>query len=446
VNREAAPLRTLEISEWQDGFLNGETLSPADRHLAQELEGGDEGRLSVDELRAGVRVTARSWVGVLRFEHFEVRIVPKLTGGNIGLVEMIEFATGLDALRRSSSVRTLQAQGAGLFDLLALLLVEASEAILRGGLLADYVEREADLPVVRGRLLGDQQILRRFGQIDRLICRFDEHEQNIAENQLLAAALRVCATRVTHESVRGRVRRQLAIFAEVCRPEELDFDAGRGQIAYHRLNEHYRDAHALAWLILEGLGTKDLLASGQTRCFAFLIDMNRIFEMFVYRLLDQLLTNTGTRVHYQRGDRSIILDASTNEPYSRVVPDVLIEAGERGSVALLAVDAKYKLYDERKLASGDVYQGFLYAYAFGGAGGQVLPAALLLYPSSTHSGRSVRLRVQTGQAVAAAEILALGLSIPEALAEASSDVRGPATQAIVDAIRQGLGLRQAVAA
>jgi 5-methylcytosine-specific restriction enzyme subunit McrC len=201
----------------------------------------------------------------------------------------------------------------------------------------------------------------------------------------------------------------------------------------------------LAWLILEGLGTKDLLASGQTRCFAFLIDMNRLFEMFVYRLLDQLLTDGRTRVHYQRSDRSIILDAATNQPYARVVPDVLIEAGEPGSVARLAVDAKYKLYDERKLASGDVYQSFLYAYAYGGTG-RALPAALLMYPSSARSSRSVRLRVQSAQTLAGAEILALGLSIPDILAEIARGIGGPAKKAILEAIQFELGSPRPVAA
>ena len=51
--------------------------------------------------------------------------------------------------------------------------------------------------------------------------------------------------------------------------------------------------------------------------------------------------------------------------------------------ARVAVDAKYKLYDQRKLDSGDVYQGFLYAYAFSGAGELAVPTAVLLYPSST---------------------------------------------------------------
>jgi 5-methylcytosine-specific restriction enzyme subunit McrC len=447
MNRTVAILPTFEPGEWQSRIIEGESLTPADQHLKQSLEAGDEGRLLVDELRSGVRITARSWVGVVRFEYFEVRVVPKLAGDDLGLVEMIEYATGLDALRRASSARTLHAEGAGLVDLLALLLAEAAEVILRGGILADYVEREDELLVLRGRLLGDQQVMRRFGQIDRLVCRFDEHEQDIVENQLLAAALGRCSTRVTHESVRRRVRRLLAIFQEVCRAHELDLDALRHNgIVYHRLNDHYRDAHALAWLLLDGLGTRDLLASGKTRCFAFLIDMNRLFEMFVFRLIDQLLTGTGLHLHYQRGDRSIIVNASTNQPYARVVPDLLIEATDPTIGARVAVDAKYKLYDLRKLDSGDVYQSFLYAYAFSGARVEAVPAALLLYPSSTRSSQSVRLRVRSAQATADAEIVALGFSIPAALAEVTHGVRGPVAQAIVEAIQQGIGRSRTVAA
>lgn len=100
--------------------------------------------------------------------------------------------------------------------------------------------------MLRGRLLGDQQVLRRFGQVDRIVCRFDEHEQNIPENQLLAAALSGCSTRVTHESVRRRVRRLLTIFHEACRPDDLELEGIRDRMTYHRLNEHYRNPHALA--------------------------------------------------------------------------------------------------------------------------------------------------------------------------------------------------------
>lgn len=446
MTRPAAILPMIELGEWQTRLLEGQTLTQADQQLKQTLEAG-EGRLLVDELRSGVRITARSWVGVVRFEGFEVRVVPKLAGDNLGLVEMIQFATGLDALRRTSSARTLHADGASLMDLLALLLAEATEDILRGGILADYVEREDQLPVLRGRLLGDQQVLRRYGQIDRIFCRFDEHEQDITDNRLIGAALERCSTRVTHETVRRRARRLLTVFQEVCQPSELHLDAVRDQgISYHRLNEHYRTGHELSWLLLNGLGTRDLLSAGNTRCFAFLIDMNRLFETFVFRLVERLLAGTGLRVHYQLRDNSIIVHASTNQPYSRVIPDLLIEQPRATGSSRIAVDAKYKLYDERKLDSGDVYQGFLYAYAFGSADGRDLPSALILYPTSSKSSQATRLRVRSTQPSAGAEIVALGLPIPEALAEITAGSRGPVTRAVVEAIQFGIDRSRVVAA
>ena len=177
-------------------------------------------------------------------------------------------ATGLDSLRRSSSARSLHAEGTGLFDLIALLLAEGTEQILRGGLLADYVERE----------------------------------------------------------------------------------------------------------------------------------------------------------------------------------DELVERSAADTTARLAIDAKYKLYDERKLSSSDVYQSFLYAYAYGAAGGPALPAALLVHPSSNRSSRAVRLRVRSAQALAAAEILALGLSIPDVLAELTGQIHGFATKALIEAVQQGLGVTRHAAA
>lgn len=414
----AGGVRTCELAEWTSTVLEGVTLCPADTRLAAQLAESDgEGRLRVRELQSGVELQAFAWVGVVRFTTFEVRIVPKLAGGDLGLVDMIDFTMGLDALRRNASLRSLSAEGGGLFDLIALLFAEATESVVRKGLRADYVEREADLPVVRGRILVANQVLNRFGQMDRIACRYDEHEHDIPDNQLLAAALGVTAPRATHSLVRRRLRRLQAAMDGVCDPAQLDLAVQRSDFTYDRLNEHYRTAHGLAWLLLDGLGIRDVLTGGGTACFAFLIDMNRLFETFVQRLVERLLANQPVMVHAQRRDSSIIRDLSTNRPYSRVIPDLLIEWRGQESSPRVAVDAKYKLYDEKKLSPADVYQTFLYAFAYGQHGGSRLPRAVVLYPASTSSSQPVRLAVGRSDGPASAEILAMGISIPAALAE-----------------------------
>ncbi len=410
------------LSEWQSIHLAGKALSDEDRHLVERLSNETDSRLGIDELRTGLRISARSWVGVVRFSSFELQVVPKLVGQHLDLLKLIDFATGLECLSRYPAVHTFEAEGTSLLDLIALLLAEACERLVRGGLLADYREVEDDLPVVRGRMLLDRQMRRRMGRIDRLECRFDEQTTDVPENQILLAALSVCAPRVKDSMVALRIRRLLNVVSDVCSLEAFDLAAVRAGLAYHRLNAHYRDAHGLSWLVLEGLGIDDLYAGGTHHCFAFMLDMNRLFEAFVTRWLTRLLSGSGFHVLPQRRDRSILWDANLNRAYAKVIPDILIQ---RDNVPgrYLPIDAKYKLYDERKLAASDIYQTFLYAYAYGGRDLSVLPQAIVLYPASSEDSRKTRLHVQRSN-MTSAELHGLGIHIPTALAEVQKASKG----------------------
>lgn len=113
-------LPILQLREWQEREIDGMEFSHEDRVLADQLRSEESGRLLIDELRDGLRVTTRSWVGVVRFSGFEVHVVPKLAGENLGLVDLIEFAAGLDSLHRLSAERKLPSEGTSLFDLISL--------------------------------------------------------------------------------------------------------------------------------------------------------------------------------------------------------------------------------------------------------------------------------------------------------------------------------------
>ncbi len=419
----------VRLQEWQTVMLDGLSLTEADRELARSL--AQEGRrLLVEELRAGVRVSSRSWVGMIRFEAFDLIIEPKLAGENLGLVRLLEFTTGLLGFRRISSRRTLSVEPntLDLFDLLALLFTEECAAVVRGGLLSDYVSREDVLPALRGRLMADRQLTRQFGRIDQLECRFDEHETNTPENQILAAALAACSRRSRDREVRGRVRRLENIFAEVCDPSTADLRLIRETMVYNRMNEQYREAHALAWFILDVLGIRDVLAAGSTRSFAFLIDMNALFERFVWRVLEIVCARHGLRVQYQRKDRSILWDEKNSKTYASVIPDLLVNVPDTNH--FLAVDAKYKQYDERKLSSTDIYQTFLYAFAYGTGRSDDAPRALLIYPASQVQVQQAGVQVRNRKGRGIGSVRALGIHIPTLLHEVRSGVPGPQSKAL----------------
>nr|WP_261340094.1 McrC family protein [Pirellula staleyi] len=414
----------VEVCEWKSCDRPDLNLTADDRALAKSLAQEGKCRLIVEERRRGIRITARSWVGVVRFTEFEVHVRPKLAGDNLRLLQMIEFTTGLNTLKHYSSVLKLAAGGGNLLDLIMLMFVEECERILRGGLLSDYVEEEEELPVVRGRMLFDRQIRKRLGRLDLIHCRHDERKQDVPENQLLAYVLDVCARHAFQPTLRRKARQLEHHLLGSCDPSLLDLVTTRGGIYYDRMNEHYRDAHELCWLIVDALGISDIYSSGSSRIFAFLLDMNRLFEVFVLQVLRQLTSTTALKVSYQSSDRSIIRDSATNQPYSSVIPDFLIAAPSLSGK--LVLDAKYKLYDAAGVSNSDIYQSFFYAYAFGRhqLGGHV---AGLIYPSESTTASRKELTVRSQFNANAARVVLIGLPIPAVLDEAKSHVWGPAT-------------------
>lgn len=431
-------IRTIhELREWDAKEIPGINLSGSDRALVRRLGDEGKGRLQVDELRDGVRVSARSWVGIVRLETVEIRIFPKLAGDHLGLVRLLEVTSGVEGLWRLESESAIEVAGDSLLDLVALLFAEATEGVIRHGLMAGYIEREEGLGVVRGRILADRQFLQRFGQLDRIICRFDELEHDIDENRLLVTALRAAARRVLTPSVHRRLGRLRAILEPICDPSGLDLRMLRREITYNRMNANYKQAHGLAWLVLDALGIDDLLTSGSTRSFAFMLDMNLLFERFIECLVKKVLDSHLYWVKPQVVHSSIIWNATTQKPYSRVIPDLVV--GWRGRANhCLAIDAKYKLYDERRVDPSDIYQTFLYAYALSSRGTATSPTALLLYPASSSESKAIRLEVRSLSVPHGAEIVGMGIPIPAALSELESKEDGPVLSALRDTINEAL--------
>jgi hypothetical protein len=68
MRRLVVPNRTVRLNEWQTVTEPSLRLTDADRKLVNQLAGdGEERCLIVEEVREGLRIEARSWVGVVRF-------------------------------------------------------------------------------------------------------------------------------------------------------------------------------------------------------------------------------------------------------------------------------------------------------------------------------------------------------------------------------------------
>ncbi|MET8503718.1 hypothetical protein ABZV60_03580 [Streptomyces sp. NPDC004787] len=402
--------RVCELPEYRTEVFDRVRLSDADRRL---LAGGAlAGRLRVREPASGhVEVTSYQHVGTVRLDGCEIRVRPKYLGTGLDVLRMLDLAWGA-APGPLPTVRHFRGGAPNLRDLVCLMVVRHGERLLAHGVRRDYLTVEDDLRVVRGRLLPDVQLLRHHGRLDRLACRFDEHDADIADNRLCAAALALAARTARAPEVRSRARRAAAGFAAHAPTPPGDVRALLAGLSYHRHNEHYRPAHRWAALLLSGGGLEDLSGAGELVARSFLVDMNRLFEDFVTRLVEWGAAGSGLLVTPQARQRRVLRDERSGGTYAELRPDLLVSGRRDGEAFRLPVDVKYKLYGTRRLSPEDLYQAFLYAQTLASEP----RTCVLVHPGGPEAG-TARVAVRRLDGPVAARVRSVALDLRAVLAE-----------------------------
>ncbi len=396
----------IDINEWSRQTVNVGPPSPDDLDLEARLNSDLERKLELRWLRDGrLDIRTTSWIGVLRLSNVTIRIRPKYAGNELGVLRMLSYASGYEALRPTDAARSLSDQGADLFDLIAFLLGQEVNVISREGVIHDYTVEEASLPALRGTLRFREQLTRRFGQLDQIECRYDEFHADVLDNRLLRAGISTGVGLSRDHCVKRLMRRFDMMLAELCEVGPFDPSFYRERLHYTRRNERYRSAHELALLLLESSGVDDLYRQDKTKSFAFLLDMNVIFEAFVTRLIEDAFTASSWKANSQQRDRTVIRDRSTGRNYSAIIPDVVLDNGHDR----VPFDCKYKLYGSaKKISSADIYQTFLYAYAISKFDDS--RRAGVIYPS-THTSTAPHLEVGHVGSSASAQIIGVAIDL-----------------------------------
>ena len=156
------------------------------------------------------------------------------------------------------------------------------------------------------------------------------------------------------------------------------------------------------------------------------------------RVIEQILPVARYRVTSQIPFKSVVWNVSSQRPHASIIPDVVVE--RRGeSDCRVAIDAKYKLYDERGFDQGDIYQTFLYAFALGATGG--VPTSLLLYPATAEEPKRTRLRIRRLSGGTGAEIVGIGLPVAALLKELTAGAgETPLCDGLATVIDQSFGV------
>ena len=350
-------------------------------------------------LRAG------SIVGALDLDGLSLHIKPKVTIQR--LIYLASYAMGekgtVDLRKEQFDFK----REGSVADELAWRLGRAAADAFARGLWHDYRVEEEALHTVRGRIMVAEQIRRRFDMPLPVEVRYDEYTEDVLANRLIKAATRLLrGMGLNNSQAREGLRHIDATLENVTPVRYPPNDVP--EVKFTRLNDHYKDAVAIARLVLRHWFHEAARDENGVRVPGFLMDMNKVFEQFVTRKLREVMGVSEQTLRSDDGRPSCTL---TTKGRFGLKPD--FSWWENG-VCTFVGDAKYKRIDDRAAPNADIYQALAYATAFD------LPGALLVYAkgeedreSATHCVRHACKRIEVFAVDLDGDIAAIDESIEE---------------------------------
>ena len=394
-------MRTITLKEWtpQTQYLTTDELASlraASRYVSVQLD---------PDVPDAYRLVPNSRVGTLVFDQLRILIRPKVNLPNVFF--LLGYGAGLPEWTTSHFPFDLEG------DLLRavswMFEAEVASAIPRG-LARGYVDRQDALLTLRGRIDFTRQISARAGLPIPLECNFQEYSDDVSLNRKLKAAhVQLLRLAGLDDAVAKRLRAWLRAFVDV---EDESFDRPFPDHEFDRLTAHWERAGRLAELILRRETLVD--REGSTYGRAFTVDMNKLFERFIERVVEE---------RAQQARVQLIPQARRQLSRSAwMKPDLVISRrGVDGAVG----DVKYKRLDIEDMPHADLYQLLAYCTSMG------LPRGILIY--ATHEAPRVEVVHRAG-----IELEITGVDLAQAPRDMLAQARSVADRLIDQALVRGV--------
>jgi 5-methylcytosine-specific restriction enzyme subunit McrC len=394
--------RSYESLGWSTNHPAVNELERLNKSCGEEML-----RLGRGELRAS------HFVGVLRTSTSTIQILPKIDydpDGNAeaeqgsarlnaehsamrNLLYMLSYTRDLQV--REQDVASLLTQSSDWFELLTRLFASDLHRLMQRGMDRSYVFVEDTLPVMRGRWEIGRQLTRRPHVRHLFDVVYDEFSSDTPLNRVFRHVVDRLLPRSQNLESRRMLRDLRDWMSEVGSREAITaHHLDRAAASITRLNNQFLPAFNIARMFIENEALQ--LTAGSKDVYAFVFDMNVLFEEFIARFISrhkQRVLPTAWRTlqveTQSRGNPLYLADRLPNRgPAFRLRPDLLLKSPS-GKVYVI-LDTKYKRLkasDGQPSSSEDVYQMLAYSTRLS------CPRVVLLYPQQA-GAESMRLEYE----------------------------------------------------
>lgn len=253
-----------------------------------------------------------------------------------------------------------------MYDLLAAILAKGIGIKLKQGLYREYINRQEELSVLRGKINMSGTIKNQLVHKRVLACDFDDLSENNLFNQIIKTTVILLMKNAKLKTeYKDDLKKKMLFFSNIdfLEPTSISWSS----IRFQRNNQTYGMLISICQLILEGmLMTTD---TGEYRLASFLDEqrMCRLYEKFILEYYNR---------HYPELKVSASqIPWSVDDGVRTMLPMMQSDIHLQKGNTVLIIDAKYyshttqTQYDKHTLHSNNMYQIFTYVknrdYEFG---------------------------------------------------------------------------------
>jgi 5-methylcytosine-specific restriction enzyme subunit McrC len=320
-------------------------------------------------IRNGVKFN--SYVGVIQIGGLTIEILPKadrqdqpdkeeyLRWQRI-LLDMLNYCYYIKV--DSVSETALEKKNNSILDLYFQLFLDEVSFLLRKGLVKQYRKYSGNLNVVKGRILFNQQIRKNLVHQERVYTEHQVYDTDNLYNQVLLHALSILNRITSNPMLKDQIHRIKLDFPEL--QDILVNKSHFDRLKDTRKTKPYQNALKIAKMII--LNYSPDIRSGSEDMLALLFDMNKLWEEFIYRVL-QSDPDSEYEVSFQNSKD--FWETKT------IRPDLVLNRKGRKKEKFI-IDTKWKIVDANNPSDDDLKQMFAYNL-YWNAG-----KSILLYPGS----------------------------------------------------------------
>jgi len=295
----------------------------------------------------------RQYCGILNFDNTDYYLLPKIANHNDKqnlniFIYMLMYAYDIK-LSNEQIASCANQEKHTILEVFVQMFAQNLINELKKGIYKEYITEQDNLPILKGKYLINENLKYNFIK-NKIYCEYDEFSPNNSLNQFFLYAVKYLQKFVKDKKL---LKQCELIFDEV---EYKSVDINKlDMVHFNRLNQRFKISYKIAILLLKQ--SIPLFSQGK-KSFAFLFDMNNLFEKFIARIVKENYDDV-------KIPKSYISFGGLN-----LKPDIIVHSKN------LIIDCKYKIIEKNEIAKrDDRYQMYVYGNNF-----ENCETTMLLYP------------------------------------------------------------------